>query len=54
MVDVLSQNEVDALLKGLSGGAIEAETDEAPVPEGVQGFDFTDQDRIIRGLMPTL
>jgi flagellar motor switch protein FliM len=54
VVDVLSQEEVDALLKGLSGGAIEAETGEASDLVGVQGFDFTDQDRIIRGRMPTL
>jgi len=52
--DLLSQDEIDALLHGVSGGDVETEIDEE-VPEGeVTGYDFTSQDRIVRGRMPTL
>ncbi|SMC19343.1 flagellar motor switch protein FliM [Desulfacinum hydrothermale DSM 13146] len=57
MEHVLSQDEVDALLKGLDGGEIETETDTAEVAEeqqGIRPYDLTSQDRIIRGRMPTL
>ncbi|MBI4797696.1 MAG: flagellar motor switch protein FliM, partial [Desulfarculus sp.] len=50
----LSQDEVDALLKGMSGGEIEVETDAGPGADGVVVYDLTNQDRIIRGRMPTL
>lgn len=51
--DVLSQEEIDALLNGVDGGDVE--TDEAPVAAGeVQSFDLASQDRIVRGRMPTL
>ncbi|MDT8438384.1 MAG: flagellar motor switch protein FliM [Wenzhouxiangellaceae bacterium] len=51
--DVLSQEEIDALLNGVDGGDID--TDEAPVAAGeVQSFDLASQDRIVRGRMPTL
>ena len=54
MNDLLSQDEIDALLHGVSGGDVETETDEE-LPEGeVRGYDFTSQDRIVRGRMPTL
>ncbi|VAV85216.1 Flagellar motor switch protein FliM [hydrothermal vent metagenome] len=51
---LLSQNEVDALLKGVSGGDIKvAAKEEAPVTEdGIQNYDFTSYSRIIRGRMP--
>jgi flagellar motor switch protein FliM len=45
---------VDALLKGLSGGTIEAETDEPVDNSGIVSFDLANQDRIIRGRMPVL
>jgi flagellar motor switch protein FliM len=57
MEHVLSQDEVDALLKGLDGGEIETETDAAQPDDGQKGirpYDLTSQDRIIRGRMPTL
>lgn len=54
MSDVLSQDEVDALLKGITGGDIEVESDEGGDIAGVRRFDFANQDRIIRGRMPTL
>ena len=50
--DFLSQEEVDALLKGVTG-----ETDEA-APEAdnqdVKTYDLGRQERIVRGRMPTL
>lgn len=50
--DFLSQEEVDALLKGVSG-----DTDE-PAPEeasgGTKPYDLGRQERIVRGRMPTL
>jgi len=51
--DLLSQDEIDALLHGVSGGEVETENDEAP-REGIAPFDFASQDRIVRGRMPTL
>ena len=54
MNDLLSQDEIDALLHGVSGGDVETETDDE-VPEGqIQGYDFASQDRIVRGRLPTL
>jgi flagellar motor switch protein FliM len=53
MSKVLSQEEVDALLKGLVDGEIETESN--PVEHGdVTNYDFTSQERIIRGRMPTM
>lgn len=52
--DVLSQDEIDALLHGVDGGDIETESDE-PLRDGVaRGYDFNSQDRIVRGRLPTL
>ncbi len=53
MSQVLSQEEIDALLRGISDGKIEAEKDE-DVPSGFRSYDLTSQDRITRGRMPTL
>ena len=50
--DVLSQDEIDALLHGVDEGAVSTE---APCPPGeARNFDFATQDRIVRGRMPTL
>ncbi len=54
MTNILSQEEVDALLRGISGGEIETEKDEYHEPGAVISYDLTSQDRIIRGRMPTL
>ncbi len=54
MSKILTQEEVDALLKGMSGGEIEVETDAGAGADGVIVYDLTNQDRIIRGRMPTL
>ena len=53
MADILTQQEVDSLLSGLSDGKVDTETDEAPEPEGVRSYDFSGQERFIRGRMPT-
>ena len=54
MTNILSQEEVDALLRGISGGEIETEKEEYHEPGAVIAYDLTSQDRIIRGRMPTL
>jgi flagellar motor switch protein FliM len=54
MEKVLSQAEVDALLRGLSDGQIEAEQYKPSEEDGCRAYDLTNQDRIIRGRMPTL
>jgi len=54
MNKILTQEEVDALLRGISGGDIETEMDEIHDPSDVVPYDLTSQDRIIRGRMPTL
>ncbi len=51
--DLLSQDEIDALLHGVDNGAVDTETDQAADGEA-RSYDFTSQDRIVRGRMPTL
>ena len=54
MQDLLSQEEIDALLHGVDEGGVEVEV-ELDVEDGVaQSYDLTSQDRIVRGRMPTL
>jgi len=50
--DFLSQEEVDALLKGVTGEADEAPTEE--VNSGIKTYDLGRQERIVRGRMPTM
>jgi flagellar motor switch protein FliM len=50
--DLLSQDEIDALLHGVDDGDIETEADEDS--GAVHPYDLTSQDRIVRGRMPTL
>ncbi|MBI3591993.1 MAG: flagellar motor switch protein FliM [Nitrospirae bacterium] len=52
MEDILSQDEVDALLKGIAEGEIETEKLEEAT--GVKAYDFTGQEKIVRGRMPSL
>lgn len=54
MSDLLSQDEIDALLDGVEGGAVETGGDEPLDPNAVIQYDFTQQDRIVRGRLPTL
>ena len=53
MNDILSQEEVDALLKGMQTGEIDTEVKE-DAPSGVRCYDLTNQERIVRGRMPGL
>ncbi|MBU6957414.1 flagellar motor switch protein FliM [Pseudomonas sp. CVAP len=50
--DLLSQDEIDALLHGVDDGLVQ--TDNAAEPGGAKSYDLTSQDRIVRGRMPTL
>ncbi|MBX9609879.1 MAG: flagellar motor switch protein FliM [Gammaproteobacteria bacterium] len=52
--DLLSQDEIDALLSGVDSGEVETEVDDALAAGVAQSYDFTTQDRIVRGRMPTL
>jgi flagellar motor switch protein FliM len=52
--DVLSQDEIDALLSGVDSGEVETGQDEAPAEDIARSYDFGSQDRIVRGRMPTL
>ncbi|MFP4161783.1 MAG: flagellar motor switch protein FliM [Ectothiorhodospira sp.] len=53
--DVLSQDEIDALLHGVDNGAVDTQEDELLAHDGVaRQYDLTTQDRIARGRMPTL
>lgn len=54
MSKILNQDEVDALLRGISGGEIETEEEVVEDQSGVVSFDLANQDRIIRGRMPVL
>ena len=54
MNDILSQDEIDALLNGVDGGDVATETD-VEIDDGeLLSYDFNSQDRIVRGRMPTL
>ncbi|HEX8593345.1 MAG TPA: flagellar motor switch protein FliM [Pseudomonas sp.] len=50
--DLLSQDEIDALLHGVDDGLVQ--TEQASEPGSVRSYDLTSQDRIVRGRMPTL
>lgn len=52
MQDLLSQDEIDALLHGVDDGDINTDSDMEPGT--VRAYDLTSQDRIVRGRMPTL
>ncbi|BCA54808.1 Flagellar motor switch protein FliM [Nitrospira sp. KM1] len=52
MEKILSQEEVDALLKGVVSGDVDTAPKEEP--GGTKKFDLFNQERIIRGRMPTL
>jgi flagellar motor switch protein FliM len=54
MSNVLSQDEVDSLLKGVSSGEIEIETDTPSAEHGIVAYDFTRQEPTLRGQVPTL
>jgi len=53
--DLLSQDEIDALLHGVDDGDVETEAPEQDVnSQELRPYDFANQERIVRGRMPTL
>ena len=50
---ILSQDEVDALLQGITGESQKMEEDDTPAA-GVRNYDLASQERIVRGRMPTM
>ena len=50
---ILSQDEVDALLQGITGESQKLEHDDAP-KEGIRDYNLAQQERIVRGRMPTM
>jgi len=52
--DLLSQDEIDALLHGVSSGDVDSASDDESNAGALKSYDFTSQDRIVRGRMPTL
>jgi flagellar motor switch protein FliM len=51
-VDVLNQDEIDALLHGVDSGAVD--TQDPATSRDARSYDFATQTRIVRGRMPTL
>lgn len=52
MQDLLSQDEIDALLHGVDDGDVD--TEKEPLPGEVRPYDLTSQNRVVRGRMPAL
>ncbi|MDP3084262.1 MAG: flagellar motor switch protein FliM, partial [Rubrivivax sp.] len=50
---ILSQDEVDALLQGITGESQKLEEEEHST-EAVRDYDLASQERIVRGRMPTM
>jgi flagellar motor switch protein FliM len=54
MSEFLSQDEVDSLLKGVTGEADDAPAETGPVAGEVRAYNLASQERIVRGRMPTM
>lgn len=52
--DILTQDEIDALLHGVNSGDVETQGEAGLEENQIKSFDFATQDRIVRGRMPTL
>lgn len=52
--DILTQDEIDALLHGVDSGDVETERHAEGDDGKVKSYNFSSQDRIVRGRMPTL
>ncbi len=50
---ILSQDEVDALLQGITGESQKLEQEDVP-KEGIREYNLANQERIVRGRMPTM
>ena len=53
MNQVLSQDEVDALLQGISGESQKLDPEEQSA-DGIRDYNLANQERIVRGRMPTM
>jgi flagellar motor switch protein FliM len=51
--EFLSQDEVDSLLRGVTGEAEDSNQDAAPA-DGIRPYNMATQERIVRGRMPTM
>jgi flagellar motor switch protein FliM len=54
MSDLLSQDEINALLQGVDDGDIETEIDDFEDKGSAKQYDFSSQERIVRRRIPTL
>lgn len=54
MSDLLSQDEINALLQGVDDGDIETEVDDFQDKGSAKNYDFSSQERIVRRRIPTL
>jgi len=52
MSDILSQDEVDALLKGVQSGDIDTDDAKKKILGGIRSYNLANQERIVRGRMP--
>ncbi len=52
--DLLSQEEIDALLHGVNSGDVETDSGAAVDAGELKNYDFAVEDRIVRGRLPTL
>jgi len=51
---ILSQDEVDALLQGITGESQKIEAEDTGSSTGLRDYDLSSQERIVRGRMPTM
>jgi flagellar motor switch protein FliM len=51
---ILSQDEVDALLQGITGESQKVEAEAPAAVGGLREYDLSSQERIVRGRMPTM
>lgn len=51
--DILGQDEIDALMRGMNGGNVKS-GDDASVGRDAKLYDFTNQERVVRGKFPAL
>jgi flagellar motor switch protein FliM len=52
--EILSQDEIDALLQGVDSGEVATEGGDQALDDELRPYDFASEDRIVRGRMPTL
>lgn len=52
--DVLTQEEIDALLHGVDSGEVDTDASDTVEEGEARAYDFASEDRIVRGRLPTL